>query len=37
MAAPKPIDKKTKSKAPTYTGAPGEPKPIPLRKKHRPR
>lgn len=34
---PKPTDKKAAAKKPTYTGAPGEPIPIPLRKKHRPR
>lgn len=37
MAAPKPVDRRKVEKKPTYTGAPGEPKPIPLRKKYRPR
>lgn len=35
--APKPIDKKAASKKPTYTGKPGEPTPIPLKGKYRPR
>lgn len=33
----KPADKKSKEKVPTYTGKPGEPTPIRLKGKYRPR